>query len=66
LGRIGGAQRFIGSALNLKPILALKDGRVEAEGQVRTMRKALDRLIDLVTERVKGKSNFISQLCMLM
>jgi DegV family protein with EDD domain len=56
-GRIGGAQRFIGSALNLKPILALKDGRVEAEDRVRTKSKALDRLIELVTEHVKGKSN---------
>ena len=40
-GRIGGAQRFIGSALNLKPILALKDGRVEAEDRVRTKSRAL-------------------------
>ena len=56
-GRIGGAQRFIGSALNLKPILALKDGCVEAEGRVRTKSKALDRLIELVAEHVKGKSN---------
>jgi len=56
-GRIGGAQRFIGSALDLKPILVLKDGRVEAEGRVRMTRKALDRLIDLVAERVNGKSN---------
>ena len=56
-GRIGGAQRFIGSALNLKPILALKDGRVEAEDRVRTKSRALDRLIELVAEQVKGKSN---------
>jgi len=56
-GRIGGAQRFIGSALNLKPILALKDGRVEAEDRVRTKSKALDRVFDLVSEQVKGKSN---------
>jgi DegV family protein with EDD domain len=56
-GRIGGAQRFIGSALNLKPILALKDGRVEAEDRVRTKSKALDRLLELVTAQVKGKSN---------
>ncbi len=56
-GRIGGAQRFIGSALNLKPILALKDGRVEAEDRVRTKSKALDRVLELVAERVKGKSN---------
>ncbi|MBI3738933.1 MAG: DegV family protein [Chloroflexi bacterium] len=56
-GRIGGAQRFIGSALNLKPILALKDGRVEAEDRVRTKSKALDRVLELVSEQVKGKSN---------
>ncbi len=56
-GRIGGAQRFIGSALNLKPILALKDGRVEAEDRVRTKSKALERVLELVSENVKGKSN---------
>lgn len=56
-GRIGGAQRFIGSALNLKPILALKDGRVEAEDRVRTKSKALDRVLELVSEQVRGKSN---------
>jgi DegV family protein with EDD domain len=56
-GRIGGAQRFIGSALNLKPILTLKDGRVEAEGRVRTKSRALDRLLELAAEQVKGKSN---------
>jgi len=56
-GRIGGAQRFIGSALNLKPILALKDGRVEAEDRVRTKSKALDRVLELVAAQVKGKSN---------
>ena len=56
-GRIGGAQRFIGSALNLKPILALRDGRVEAEDRVRTKSKALDRVLELVAADVKGKSN---------
>ena len=56
-GRIGGAQRFIGSALNLKPILALKDGRVEAEDRVRTKSKALDRLLSLVADQVKSKAN---------
>jgi DegV family protein with EDD domain len=56
-GRIGGAQRFIGSALNVKPILALKDGRIEAEGSVRTKSKALDRVLELVTARVSGQSN---------
>ncbi len=56
-GRIGGAQRFIGSALNLKPILALKDGRVEGIERIRTKSKAQDRILELVAEQVKGKSN---------
>ena len=56
-GRIGGAARFIGSALNLKPILALKDGRVEAEDRVRTKSKALDRVLELAKGQVKDKSN---------
>jgi DegV family protein with EDD domain len=56
-GRIGGAQRFIGSALNLKPILALKEGRVEGVERIRTKSKAHDRLVELVVEQVKGKSN---------
>lgn len=56
-GRIGGAQRFIGSALNLKPILALKNGKVEGVDRIRTKSKAHDRVIELVAEQVKGKSN---------
>ncbi|WKZ38066.1 MAG: DegV family protein [Anaerolineales bacterium] len=56
-GRIGGAQRFIGSALNLKPILALKDGRVEGVERIRTKSKAHDRVLELVAENVQGKSN---------
>lgn len=56
-GRIGGGARFIGSALNLKPILALKDGRIEAEDRVRTKAKAHDRVLQLVAREVAGKSN---------
>jgi len=56
-GRIGGGARFVGSALNLKPILALKDGWVEPEDRVRTKSKALERVLELVSEQVKDKSN---------
>jgi DegV family protein with EDD domain len=56
-GRIGGAQRFLGSALNLKPILMLHEGRIEPVDRVRTRGKALDRLIELVSEQVKGKTS---------
>ena len=56
-GRIGGAQRFLGTALNMKPVLAVQDGRVEAVERIRTKRKALDRVIEIVTEQVQGKNN---------
>ncbi|PKN94182.1 MAG: DegV family protein [Chloroflexi bacterium HGW-Chloroflexi-6] len=54
-GRIGGAQRFLGTALNMKPILHINDGKIEALQRVRTKGKALDRLIELVEEQCAGK-----------
>lgn len=56
-GRIGGAQRFLGTALNMKPVLTLKDGRVEAIERVRTKKKVQNRVLELVTEQVQGKDN---------
>jgi DegV family protein with EDD domain len=53
-GRIGGASRFLGAALNLKPILEVKDGKIEAIERVRTRKKSLNRLIELVDERLSG------------
>jgi DegV family protein with EDD domain len=55
-GRIGGAQRLLGTALNLKPILALQDGKVEAMERIRTKNKAVDRLIEIIATETKGKS----------
>lgn len=54
-GRIGGAKRFLGTALNIKPLLHLEDGRVEALAQVRTKRKAVAQMLDVVEERLGGK-----------
>jgi len=56
-GRIGGAQRFLGTMLNMKPILAIQDGRVEGIERIRTKSKALDRVLEMVIERTKGKSS---------
>ncbi len=53
-GRIGGAKRLLGTALNIKPILHLKDGAIEPLGQVRTKRRAIGRLLDIVEERLNG------------
>jgi DegV family protein with EDD domain len=55
-GRIGGAQALLGSALNIKPILELRDGRIESVEKVRTKSKAMDRMIDLVAEKVSGRT----------
>lgn len=54
-GRIGGATRFLGSALNIKPILELRDGRVEPVERVRTRKKSLMRLVEMVGERIAGR-----------
>jgi DegV family protein with EDD domain len=54
-GRIGGAQRFLGTALNMKPILHINNGKIEALQRVRTKGKAVDRLIELVEEQCAGK-----------
>ncbi len=55
-GRIGGAQRFLGTALNLKPILTLEDGKVAGSERVRTLGKTLDRIVELVAHKAQGKS----------
>ncbi len=53
-GRIGGASRLLGTALGLKPILHLSDGRVEALERVRTKRKAVERMLDLAQTFTDG------------
>jgi len=54
-GRIGGAKRFLGTALNIKPLLHLEDGRVEALTQVRTKRKAVAQMLEIAQERLGEK-----------
>ena len=54
-GRIGGGKRFLGTALKIKPLLHLEDGRIEALTQVRTKRKAIAQMLDIVEERLGGR-----------
>jgi len=54
-GRIGGGSRFLGTALNIKPILEVTGGRVEALERVRTRKKSLQRLVELVVERTANR-----------
>ena len=59
-GRIGGASAFLGSALDLKPILYLsQEGKIEALEKVRTKKKAVNRLIDLAIEKADGKKAYV-------
>ena len=44
-GRIGGAQAFLGTILQIKPILHFYEGKVEAFDKVRTMKKAMERIV---------------------
>jgi DegV family protein with EDD domain len=55
-GRIGGGSRFLGTALNIKPILEVVGGRVEAVERVRTRKKSLNRMVELVEERIAGRN----------
>lgn len=55
-GRIGGAKRFLGAALNIKPLLHLEGGFVEPLCQVRTKRKAITQMLNIAAERLDGRS----------
>jgi DegV family protein with EDD domain len=54
-GRIGGAAAFVGGLLDMKPILELRNGRVEPIERVRSKKKAVDRVLEIVAERTQGK-----------
>jgi DegV family protein with EDD domain len=45
-GRIGGARAMLGSMLDIKPILEIRDGVIEAVGRVRTYPRAIDRVVE--------------------
>jgi len=49
-GRIGNARALVGSILQVKPILTLKDGRTEAAESQRTKHRAIARLHEIVIQ----------------
>ena len=56
-GRIGKAQAFLGTLLNIKPILFLKEGVVHPLEKARGRTKAVDRLVQIVGEKT-GNGRF--------
>ncbi|MDY6846370.1 MAG: DegV family protein [Chloroflexota bacterium] len=60
-GRIGNASYLVGSVLQMKPILGLIDGKVDAIEKQRTSTKALNRLKELVLEECpKDETSYIT------
>lgn len=51
-GRINAMQKALTSILNVKPIIILRDGLLEMADRVRTRHRALDKIIQTVSERV--------------
>jgi DegV family protein with EDD domain len=49
-GRVGSAQALLGSMLSIKPIVELRDGKVEPESKQRTRSKALAYLVEKIRE----------------
>lgn len=56
-GRIGAAQALLGSALAVKPLLTVTDGRIASHERVRTMSRALGRLEELAQEALSRPAN---------
>jgi DegV family protein with EDD domain len=57
-GRIGGASKLMGTALGIKPLLELREGRVEPIEKVRTKSKAVARMLDILADRLGGRRPF--------
>jgi DegV family protein with EDD domain len=51
-GRVGTLQSSLVSLLNIKPIVLLQDGLLDVAEKVRTQRKAIDRMMEIMVERV--------------
>ena len=47
-GRIGKMQALLGSVLNIKPMLTIKDGVLSPAGRARSRAKGIDQLVDFV------------------
>jgi DegV family protein with EDD domain len=51
-GRIGMAKRLVGTLLNIKPLIGMKDGVIVALGQARSRMQAYTAMADIVGETI--------------
>lgn len=53
-GRVSGAQALVGNVLQVKPILTVRDGRIEPVDRARTIKRGIDQIVELVAQRLDG------------
>jgi DegV family protein with EDD domain len=56
-GRIGGAKALVGELIQIKPILAIREGQAEPYEQQRTRKRSLARLVEIVEEQCPKTSD---------
>jgi len=54
-GRINTAKRLLGSALNIKPIMEIRDGKIELVESVISRKKAIQRMLELAERDIAGR-----------
>jgi DegV family protein with EDD domain len=62
-GRIGAARALLGELLQVKPILQIAEGQVAPFDQERTKKRATGRLIEIVSEKARGRTD--AHLCVI-
>lgn len=61
-GRIGGATAFLGSALAIKPILYISNGRIEPFERQRTRKRSVARLLEIMAKKVGSEEVHVAIL----
>ncbi len=55
-GRLSGAQKIVGSLLNIKPVLHITDGQIKPFEKIRSKKKALKRILSLLEQDALNKT----------
>jgi DegV family protein with EDD domain len=57
-GRLSGAAGLMGSLLHIKPVLEInKDGKIVTKEKIKTHRRAVERIVELILDYIKDQSN---------
>lgn len=61
-GRIGTLGASLASMLRIKPLVCLKDGGMEVREKVRTHRRAIDRMLALISQKIGDRRAWVAVL----